>query len=274
MASARKTRKTTGSRKQAAGATGSQQDKGIYVYGIVPAQVELAAEVPGVVDPPGEVRIVRCGDLAALISEVDVSRRLGSPDDLRAHAAILDATAAGLPVLPLRFGAVLASEDAVAGDLLAANHDEFAAALNEIEDRAQFVIKARYAQRAVLGEVLAENQRAARLRDTIAGKDPDATRDARIELGQIINAAVTAKRCYDTRALGRAMDGHCVASAAREPTHELDAVHVAFLVDAGQRRGMQQMIEDQARAWEGRIELRLLGPMAAYDFVGTTPPQG
>lgn len=273
MATPPKPPKVTDPRPQAANTGGSRQN-GIYVYGIVPAQVELAAEVPGVGNPPGLVRVARCGDLAALISEVDLAAPLGTPEDLRAHTAILDATAAELPVLPLRFGAVLASEDAVTEELLTANHDEFAAALNQLEGRAEFLVKGRYAQQAVLGEILAQNKRAARLADRIRGKDPDATRHARLELGQIINAAVTAKREHDTRALGRAMAGHCVASVVREPTHELDAVHVAFLAETGQRPGMRQVIEDLVRTWEGRIELRLLGPMAAYDFVGTTPTGG
>lgn len=37
---------------------------------------------------------------------------------------------------------------------------------------------------------------------------------------------------------------------------------------------MKQVIEDLAGDWEGRIELRPLGPIAAYDFAGTTPPKG
>jgi hypothetical protein len=34
------------------------------------------------------------------------------------------------------------------------------------------------------------------------------------------------------------------------------------------------VIENLAQGWEGRIEVRLLGPMAAYDFVGTPQPEG
>jgi hypothetical protein len=37
---------------------------------------------------------------------------------------------------------------------------------------------------------------------------------------------------------------------------------------------MEQAIEDLARGWDGRIEVRLLGPMAAYDFAGTLVPEG
>jgi hypothetical protein len=60
-----------------------------------------------------------------------------------------------------------------------------------------------------------------------------------------------------------------VDSIAREPTDEREAVHVAFLVDVEQEREVDLVIEDLAREWAGRIEVRLLGPMAAYDFVMT-----
>ena len=261
-------------KQQAAKATSSKQQTGIYVYGILPADAELTSEMPGVGDPPGQVRVVHSDGLAALVSEVDVTRPLGSPEDLRVHKEILDASAGELPVLPLRFGAVLASEDAVAEELLAANRDEFAAALSELDGRAEYVVKGRYIEQAVLDEVLSGNKRAARLADKIRGKNPDATRDARIQLGQMINEGVSAKREEDTRVLGNAMKGHCVASVVREPTHELDAAHVAFLVETDKEDEMERVIENLAHDWQGWIEVRLLGPMAAYDFVGSTEGEG
>ena len=263
--------KATGSRQRA---TRSLPEKGIYVYGIIPADVELAAETPGVGDPPGQVRVVRSDGLAALVSEVDSSRPLGSPPDLVAHEQIVDATAAEVPVLPARFGAVMPSDEAVAEELLAGNHDEFEEALQELEGRAQFVVKGRYAQQAILTEVLSENRQAGHLARKLHGADPDASRDARIKLGEIINGAVEVKRRKDTRTLGDTMEGHCVASVVREPTHELDAVHVAFLVENDGKSEMERAIEDLARDWEGRVDVRLLGPMAAYDFVGSVLPEG
>src|SRR5256886_767422 len=276
MAAPSKTRKATSSKpkQQAAKATGSKQQIGIYVYGVLPADVELTSEMPGVGDPPGQVRVVHSDGLAALVSEVDVTRPLGSPEDLRAHKEILDASATELPVLPLRFGAVLASEDAVAEELLAANHDEFDDALSELDGRAEYVVKGRYVEEAVLDEVLSNNKRAARLADKIRGKNPDATRDARIQLGEMINEGVSAKREEDTRVLGNAMKGHCVASVVREPTHELDAAHVAFLVDTDKEGDMERVIENLAHDWQGWIEVRLIGPMAAYDFVNSAELEG
>jgi hypothetical protein len=245
--------------------TGTEQKTGCYVYGIVPADVELTEDTRGIKD--STIELVRSGDLAALVSEVDISGPLGTPDDLEAHEEILDSTATASPVLPLRFGAVLASQDAVVEELLQPHHDEFTQALRELDGRVQYVVRGRYVERAILSEILSGNREAAELRERIRDGDPDATRDERIQLGEIINNAVAAKREEDTRALLSAMEEHCVASFVREPSHELDAVSVAFLVEASKGNELEDAAEELEEDWDGRVELRVSGPMAPWDFV-------
>jgi gas vesicle protein GvpL/GvpF/Lsr2 protein len=214
--------------KQASKASGMKQEKGIYVYGILPADIEVAGETQGVGEHPGPLGIVYSDGLAALISEVELPARLGSPEDMRIHREILDSTAIDLPVVPLRFGTVFTGKGSVADELLAPRHDEFATALEQLEGRAQFIVKGRY-----------------------------------------VEEALTAGREEDTRALQQAMKAISVDSVVREPAHEREAVHVAFLVDVDEEPEVERVIEDLAGEWDGRIEVRLLGPMAAYDFVMT-----
>jgi hypothetical protein len=254
--------------------TQTRQKTGTYVYGIVPGDVELNSGVQGVGNPPGEITLVRSGDLAALVSEVDITRPLGTPEDLQAHQEILDAVATETPVLPLRFGAVLRSEEAVAEELLEANHDEFAAILPQLEGTAQFVVRGRYAQAAILPEILSENSAAARLADRIRGADSEASRELRIQLGEIVNNAVADKRQADTRLLVSAMKGHCVASAVRDATNELDAVYVAFLLRADQAAELERVLTDLSDRWGERVELSIIGPMAPYDFAGNLAKAG
>lgn len=244
----------------------------VYVYGIVPGDAEVAPGTSGVGDPPGEVRLVRHRDLAAMVSDVPTDAPLGRPEDLVAHEELLDAAVTGLPVLPLRFGAVVADDEAVSSELLEGHHDEFADALRQLEGRAEYVVRGRYVEGAILNEVLAANQEAADLREQLKGTDENATRDQRIRLGEIISDAVSGHREQDTRAVGDALDGQVEASVVREPTHELDAVHVAFLAEIDKEAELERALEKLARDWEGRIELRLLGPLAAYDFVGADQP--
>ncbi len=248
------------------------QQMAVYVYGILPGDIELESGGTGVGDPPGEVRVVRHGDLAALVSDVDLSRPLGRPEDLYAHEELLDSSAAEVPVLPLRFGAVVTSDDAVAEELLGPHHDEFAAALQQLEGNVEYVVRGRYAEDAILREVLEENPRAAQLAEQIQGKDQDATREVRMELGEIVNNAIAAKREQDTRAVGDAVQNLVAASTVRQPTHELDAVHAAFLAETDRAPELEEALGRLAGDWNGRVELRLIGPLAAYDFVGVAAP--
>jgi hypothetical protein len=247
--------------------------QGWYVYGIVPGDVEPTGEATGVGDPPGRVEVVPHGGIAALVSEIDVSKPLGTPEDILAHQQLLDASVAEASVLPMRFGAVLSGKDAVVDELLAPYEEEFAAALRELEGRAEFVIKGRYVQDAMLREVLSENTEAAGLRDEIRQTgDEDASRNARIRLGEIISSAIEAKREVDTRTLGDAVAACSISSNVRPPSHEEDAVHVALLVDMAKREDLEQAVGKIAQDWKGRVNVRLLGPMAAYDFVVAQRP--
>ncbi len=248
----------------------------IYVYGVVPADVAVTDTAKGVGDPPARVHLVRYEDIAALASEVDVSQPLGRPEDLLAHEHLLDGAAKEAPVLPFRFGGVVQTEQAVEEELLAHHHDEFAASLAEIEGTAQFVVKGRYDERTILREVLTENAEADELRSQLKGhsEDDPATRDIRIRLGEIINAAVDEKRTADTRRLGEVIDPYCEASNVREPSHELDAVHAAVLVKNNRVADLEGALSELSDDWAGRVELRLLGPMAAYDFVSAGKPGG
>ena len=252
---------------QAESSTGAGQQTGYYVYGILPGDVELTEEITGVGDR--EVTLVRDGELAALVSEVELLGPLGTTEDLQAHKEILDAVAAGAPVLPLRFGAVVASEDAVVSELLEPHRDEFAAALEELDGRTEYVVKGQYVESAVLEEILSEDSEAAGLREQIRGQEADATREERIRLGEIINNAVAAKRDQDTQQLLSALEDYAVAGVVRDPTDELEAVNVAFLVEEDKADDLDEEVEGLGADWDGRVELRVLGPMAPYDFVGS-----
>ncbi len=245
---------------------------GCYVYGIVPADVEMTPDAHGI--GGRDVDLVRHGDIAALVSEVDVTGPLGRPEDLAAHERLLDAAAAEVPVLPVRFGAVLTDADAVTQELLAAHHDRFRAALEELEGRVEYLLKARYEERAVLREILADNPEAARLRRQIREQPEEVTREVRIRLGELINQEIAARRAADTHRIVEMLEPYAVAHAEREPTHHEDAAHVAFLVGTAQRARFEKTAEEIARDGRDRMNVRLLGPLAPYDFVVTVRPEG
>lgn len=266
QAMTRRTRERDGHEQQ----NDSEQPRtATYVYGIVPGDVETSPDVAGI---GGAVDTVRHGDIAALVSGIGVDRPLGTPEDLTTHARILDATTAEVPVLPLRFGAVVADQDAVARELLAPHHDEFTAALAELDGKAQYLVKGRYDEQAILSEILSESDRARRLRAAVRERPEAASRQERMALGELIAEAIAAKRDEDTTTAVTALRGSISGDdpiIIREPTHERDAVYVACLTELSIQEELERLVEELSQRWAGRIELRLLGPLAPYDFVVT-----
>jgi hypothetical protein len=135
---------------------------------------------------------------------------------------------------------------------------------------AQFLVQGRYLEQAVTREVASQNTQAARLQDTIGGQRPGAARNAGPSSARSSRSRPGGSRTPG--ALEQAMQEVCAAGAVREPTHELDAVRVDFLVDADRQSELEQVIEDLARDWEERIEVHLPTRMTAYDFVTTVAP--
>jgi hypothetical protein len=121
---------------------------GLYVYGIIPADVDVAEGAHGVGEP-GSVTVIRHGDIAALVSVTDASH---PPGDRAAHERLLNAAAAEVPVLPIRSGTVAQDAEAIVADLLEPHHDEFARALGALEGRAEYVVEVHYTGQATLRE--------------------------------------------------------------------------------------------------------------------------
>ncbi|MBO0727739.1 MAG: GvpL/GvpF family gas vesicle protein [Acidimicrobiaceae bacterium] len=239
---------------------------------MIPADVESDSDARGVGNPPARISVVRHGHVAALVSEVDLGKPLGTPEDLAAHHRVLSAVVVEVPVLPMRFGAVVTDIGAVKEELLGPLHEGFSAALKELEGKAEFVVKGRYREETILLEVLSEVPEARRLGSQIQDQPSNATRNERFRLGELINQAIAIKRNQDTDTVLRTLEHRCVSSRVREPTHEEDAAHVAVLVELEGEEELMDAVDDLRKMWDGRVDLQVLGPMAAYDFVVAAPP--
>jgi hypothetical protein len=242
-----------------------------FLYGVVPADVEPTEDARGVGDPPARVTMVIHGDVGALVSEVSLDRPLGRPEELRGYQQLLDGTATMAPVLPVRFGTVFTDEDAVT-DLLAEHHDDFRAALDELDGRFEFIVRGRYDQSAVLNEVLDEHPEVRELRDEARRLPEEVSVPQRTRLGEIVSQAIEAKRNTDTQLLADTLEPIADQLLVRPETSETDAANIAVLVKAERQDELEKTVQRLTEDWSGRINLRILGPLAPYDFVAPLQP--
>lgn len=240
---------------------------GCYVYGIVPATSPgLPDGVTGVDGAP--VELVRHGDLAAAVAVITVERPPGRRADLVAHSEVLDAFAASGPVVPVQFGSVMPSPQAVVEEVLAPEEDRFRHVLAELTGRAQFNLKATYLEEVVLAEIVSEQPEVAELRERTRDLPEEAAYADRVRLGELVARAMEVKHDLDSQVLLDAVLPHCAAYRPRPGSGVAHLLDVAFLVDDDQRAAFEDTLESLAEAVHERARLRLLGPLAAYDFVG------
>jgi len=234
---------------------------GCYVFAIVPAGTAVPpADADG---PAAGLMLVEAGELAAVVGRVPTDRPLGRAADLRAHDRVVaDLVAAGEAVLPMRFGAVLAGEDAVVDELLLPHRDEFVEALATLRGRVQYTVRVVYEQDAVLRQLLASRPDIRRLRES-------GSHDAagQLRLGELVVHALEELRPADASAILSELIG-TVDVHVRQPSTPEEVLHAAFLVDVSHAPAFERRVEQAAAQRGGRVRFRLVGPSAAYDFVG------
>ena len=123
-------------------------------------------------------------------------------------------------------------------------------------------------------EIVDESPKASVLLESIRGQPEVLTRDARMALGEIIGHSLEAKRETDTRTTVEALSPLTDTVTVREPTHDEDAVQIAVLFEVDRQDELEQTVGDLAERWNDRVTMRLVGPMAPYDFVVRPKPEG
>lgn len=241
-------------------------DRALFVYGVIEADTAVPEGLTGLDDAP--LRKVAHGEVAAVVGGITVDRPPGRRRDLVAYSTAVDRMAGAGAVIPVRFGAALPDEEAVAQDLLAPDESHFARLLRDLAGRSQFRVQASYVQDVVLAEIVAADPRIAELHEYTRDQPEDAAYGERVRLGELVSAAMHHRQEVDSDALLPAILEHATAHVLN-PTSPLDRLlDVAVLVDDDRVEPLEESLEALAAELHDRIRLRLIGPTAPYDFVG------
>ena len=238
----------------------------LFVYGIVRAD----ADVPPLTGVGGRpVDEVAHDQLKAVVGEIDVDRPIVSKSDLTGYHEVLNTLASTGPVVPVRFGSALPDRASVVEALLR-DRPDMHALLDALEGRSQFTLRGRYVEETVLAEVLAGDPVIRRLNDQTRGVPEEASWADRIRLGELVAQAIDHRRRGDASDLLDAILPLVVEHRELRGAGLDHVLEVALLVDDERVPDLEEKLEAYAEAVHERIRLRLVGPLAPYDFTGGT----
>jgi hypothetical protein len=246
--------------------TSVRQGTAQYVYGVVPAGV-AAPSRRGIANKP--LHTLAAEDIAAIVSEApsgDAEMRAGR-EELTAHAAVLESALKKGPVLPLRFGLVMANAESVRDDLLDRYHDDLARQLEELEGKAELRLRAMYEEGTLMAEVVQARPDIGNRSEVLRDRPPEASYYERIELGQLVAEAIDRIRAQDTAAIMDVLEPLGVAWDLGSPDHEHLALQASFLVETDQIAAFDEAVDDLGRKNAGRLRFKYTGPLPPYSFV-------
>lgn len=261
-----------------------------YIYGIVNSSYpNPPGDTRGIGEPPRPIRIVRCGELAALVSDVPAGLRPSERELLAHQNALSDAAARGV-VLPMRFGSLAPDDEAVLA-VLAERAGHYAERLRALDGKVEYNVKASHNERAVLHQVLAENPdlRAMVEADQLSGCGSP---EQKLRLGERVNATVRAREAGDAVRVLRALEPTAEAVSAGAVSAEPEGpeggtgtgpgpgptggtgwlADISFLVRRDAALGFLSAV-DELRTGEPHLDLRVRGPLPPYSFVDPGPAE-
>ncbi len=216
--------------------------------------------------PSGTVTTVEHDGLAAIVGDVPEGRPIGTRDDLLAHEAVVDAVAKEATVLPMRFPAVI-DDAGIVEELLAPHRDHFLAIIGDLEGTVQYTVRGRYEQDVLLQEIIEEDDEIRALNERVRELPEDASYYDRVRLGELIVAALDERSAVDAAEIEerlRPLAEDVALSATPRPEEVITA---AFLVRRTEAAAFEDAVEELGRDTHDWLRLRLLGPLAPYDFV-------
>ncbi|MFF7144416.1 MULTISPECIES: GvpL/GvpF family gas vesicle protein [Streptomyces] len=240
-----------------------------YVYGVAAAShPSLPKGLGGVGEPPCPVRILREGELAAIVSDAPEGLR-PKRRDLLAHQSVLGEAGAGGAVLPMRFGSVAPDDDAVTR-VLAERADHYRERLSALGGRIEYNVKASHDQEAVLHRVMAEEPETRALAEANR-RAGGGSYDERLRLGQVIAEAVQSREAEDAAELQRLLEPAAEA-VSTGPESGGWLANLSFLVPRDSAEEFLAAVEE-IRKTHPHLELRVNGPLPPYSFVEPGPAE-
>ncbi|MFJ2256808.1 GvpL/GvpF family gas vesicle protein [Streptomyces sp. NPDC087844] len=240
-----------------------------YVYGITSSSLpSLPDGTEGVGEPAMPVRVIKEGDLAAVVSDAPEGLR-PKRRDLLAHQNVLAEAGAGGPVLPMRFGSV-STDDAAVTSVLAERAEHFKERLDALAGKVEYNVKATHDEEAVLHRVMSENPEVRALTEANRGAG-GGNYDDKLRLGEMVVAAVKNREVEDAAEIQRALEP-AAASVSVGPESTGWLANLSFLVDRDAAEPFIAAVEEVRKA-HPHLDLRVHGPLPPYSFVEPGPSE-
>jgi gas vesicle protein GvpL/GvpF len=239
---------------------------GRYVYGIIEAKQPLSFGKMGIGGAGEPVYTVNFQDIAAIVSKTSVYIFDPTRENALAHEHVIETVMKTHTIIPMSFGTVFRTDNDIR-EVLRSIYVSLKDVLKQMEGKLEFGLKVNWDRDRIIEELKDADEEIRRFHQEITRKHLQSTYFARMQLGRMIDKALSERSAQYVRDIYEALRGVCVASRDNKPIGDKMIMNAAFLVERDRERDFDAAVNKIAKYYGELLNFKYTGPWPPYNFV-------
>jgi hypothetical protein len=234
-----------------------------YLYGIIEEPQSKTFELSGLAG--AAVYTINSGDLAAVVSDIELSEIDPTRKNVMAHTMVQDGILKKYTFIPMGFGIVAASEASVRS-LLDKNYPGLVSELKRLADKIEVELKIFWDDKALASE----NQQLINKVQTRV-KAASSTAEAQrllTEAGMQVEKIVLAWKAKYVDQIYASLKTLAIDSRLNNCSGIKMLLNASFLIDRKTESEFVEQVRILDAKYQGNINFKYIGPLSPYNFVG------
>ena len=242
------------------------RQEGRYVYGIIQAKDQLLFGKMGIGGTGEQVYTVAHGDISAVVSKTPVFIFDPTRENALAHEHVIETVMKQYTIIPMSFGTVFRTDDDIR-EVLRSIYPSLKDVLKQMEGKVEFGLKVMWERDHIIDELKKEHEEIHRFHHEITRKHLQSTYLARMQLGRMIEKALSERSTEYVREIYEDLRGVCVASRDNKPIGDKMIMNAAFLIQRDREAEFDAAVNRIAKKYGDRLNFKYTGPWPPYNFV-------
>ena len=238
---------------------------GNYLYAIVGHPQGCDRYGPIGIDG-GEVYSIPDGQLAAVVSDVPNARLRPERRHLAAHHAVHKCLMQEGALLPMSFGVIADSRQAVR-HILTLNRDAFLEQLRRVENKVEMSLVVKYDIPNIFEYFVRTHPELKAYRDQLFGGGRQPSEDDKLELGRLFDRTLRDERAELTQTVVESLAPLCIEIKENPPRGESGVMNLACLVARDGQERFERGVFEAAGRFDDNFSFDYSGPWPPYNFV-------
>jgi len=235
-----------------------------YLYAIMVGQPDLHYAAAGL--GGADIYAISAGSLSAVVSDVAAGRLRAERRHLAAHRDVLARLMSSATPLPVSFGTVAASTEAVR-QILIQNQRTFSEQLNQVAGKAEMGLRVFWDVPNIFEYFIGTHPELRAARDHLFGRRREPTQDEKLELGRFFENLLEEDRESCAEKVEEALSSAGVEYKRNKNRNEREVLSLACLLRRGEQAAFEGQVLEVAKLFDNNYAFDYCGPWPPYNFV-------